>query len=42
MEEMITVKNVSKNFINRGSTDTLAVKDISFTLERGETIGIVG
>ena len=42
MEEMITVKNVSKNFINRGSTDTLAVKDISFTLERGETLGIVG
>ncbi|SCZ81020.1 ABC transporter ATP-binding protein [Pseudobutyrivibrio xylanivorans] len=42
MEEMITVKNVSKNFINRGSADTLAVKDISFTLERGETLGIVG
>ena len=42
MEEMITVKNVSKNFINRGSSDTLAVKDISFTLEHGETLGIVG
>lgn len=42
MNEMITVKNVSKNFISRGKSDTLAVKDVSFTLNRGETLGIVG
>jgi peptide/nickel transport system ATP-binding protein len=42
MDEMITVNNVSKNFISRGNSDTLALKGVSFSLEHGETLGIVG
>ena len=42
MEDIITVKNLSKNFTGRGKTETVAVKDVSFILGKGETLGIVG
>lgn len=42
MEEIIRVDKLSKNFTGRGKNDTLAVKDISFNLKKGETLGIVG
>lgn len=42
MEEILRVENLSKNFINKGKSDTAAVKDVTFSLYRGETLGIVG
>ena len=42
MEGIITVENLSKNFTGRGKSDTLAVRNVSFHLERGETLGLVG
>ena len=42
MDDIIIVNNLSKNFKSRGKSDTLAVKNVSFCLKRGETLGIVG
>ncbi len=42
MEEIIKVENLSKNFIGRGKNETAAVQNISFSLKKGETLGIVG
>ena len=42
MEGIINVENLNKNFTGRGKSDTMAVRSVSFNLERGETLGIVG
>ena len=42
MEEILIVDNLSKNFKGRGKSETVAVNDVTFSLERGETLGIVG
>ena len=41
MDTLLAVNNLSVDFTQGGET-TRAVKDISFTVGRGETVAIVG
>lgn len=40
--EVIRVENLSVSFPRRGDVETLAVRDVSFTLSEGEIVGLVG
>lgn len=48
MEQLLTVKNLKKyypvkgNMLSRSKTFVKAVDDVSFTIKKGETLGIVG
>jgi oligopeptide/dipeptide ABC transporter ATP-binding protein len=41
-EALLEVQNISINYINEGSLPARAVEDVSFTLNKGELIGLVG
>jgi peptide/nickel transport system permease protein len=41
-ETLLEVQNLSINYINEGNPPARAVEDISFTLNKGELIGLVG
>lgn len=42
MSELLVVNNLSKTFRKKGQKDVQALKDISFSLKSGESLGIVG
>ena len=42
MEPILEVKDLTKKFPQQGKGDFLAVDHISFRLDRGETLGVVG
>lgn len=42
MDTILTVKNLTKTFTFGGRPPITAVKDVSFTLGRGEVLGVVG
>ncbi len=42
MKEIIKVSNLSKTFTTRKNDKTAAIRDVSFVLNQGETLGLVG
>lgn len=42
MSILLEAEHLTKTFTQRGKNPFKAVNDVSFTLERGETLGIVG
>ena len=41
-ETLLEIQNLSINYINEGKPSARAVEDVSFTLKKGELIGLVG
>ena len=42
MSTLLEAEHLTKTFTQRGKNPLKAVKDVSFTLKKGETLGIVG